>query len=293
MKVDGCGYLKISSTITSAESGPSGTNKYVKIRGANSEFTGRMLLAGAASSAAMRVSFTNATAFGGAPAVLDKFAVEFKPKEVAATNFFLEAAESVVLDTANRGWSGTAITLCATEGKHFVFAPPYFCLTSASSELNIAGPGVVGLGCAPTWSDSKAVKKLRVDSGSVKAVDGTSYAEMSVEFASAAGIALDETPASDGAAAYGLRASEITAEGTIPVQPIPADGVRIRRKGQVEWTVCTVPETNADLSNVLQPQPVRGLVFVGMEKVTLAGADAGYVSYRVKYSTPGTAISFR
>ena len=297
MNIDGCGYLKVSSKIKRTESGPAGTNKYVSIGGNNSGFTGRMLLAGVAGTAAapapMRVSFTNATAFGGAPAEFDKFAIQFSPMAVAATNFFIEAAESVVLDTANRGWSGTAITLCAAEGKHFVFAPPYFCLTSASSELRVAGPGVVGLGYAPTWGNSGAVKKLRVDSGSVKAVDGTSYAGMSVEFASAAGIALDETPASDGAAAYGLRAGEITAEGTIPVQPIPADGVRIRRKGQVEWAVCTVPETNADLSNVLQPQPVRGLVFVGMEKVTLAGADAGYVSYRVKYSTPGTAISFR
>lgn len=297
MNVDGCGYLKISSKITLAESGPAGTNKHVFIRGNNSGFTGRMLLAGEAGTAAapapMRVSFTNAAAFGSAPAEFDKFAIQFAPKSVAATNFFLEASESAVLDTANRGWSGTAITLCAAEGKHFVFAPPYFCLTSASSELSIAGPGVVALGCAPTWGDSGATKKLRVDSGSVKAVDGTSYAGMSVEFASAAGIALDETPASDGAAAYGLRASEITAEGTIPVQPVPADGVRIRRNDQVEWTVCTVPDTNADLSNVLQPQSVRGLVFVGMEKVTLTGADAGYVSYRVRYAPPGLIIRVR
>lgn len=292
MSISGSGFLAINQcTGKHEEYGNADLRQTVFMYGDNSAFVGRLKFVGKNKTSDYNVVITNANALGGPLPTLDKYGVEFAPHTTPHV-FRVRADESVTVDAANRGWTGTYLTLGAAEGKSLVFAPPYL---RAANSLSANGPGVVALGVSPLIEGSSA-KTFRIDAGYVKCVDATSYLAVTNAFAAGAGIAIDEQSATDGAATYGIRPLAITRTdpaAKIPVRILPTSGSRLSAGAPLTWTICTVPESHADLTDVFEPEPLRGCTCVGVVKESLTGADAGNVRYRVTYARKGIVLIVR
>ena len=279
----GSGTLQLSTGTKTVEDGGDGIHPYY-FTGMSANFTGRLDLVTADATTVMDMYVTNGLTFGGALAAYSADAVRLRPSSAAVDGAIsITAMADTTVDAANRGWSATSVTLGASNGVTFVFAPPTLTL---GTKLRKTGGGTLALGCATIGGGTA----FAVEEGYVKALSGDCCTNLDLAVSAGAGLKADLAPADPVVAAKGLVAKSIlpAAEGgSILVAPdLPAD---FEEPGSFTAVVCTVPASQADLSSVLTAHPVanyRGTVVKDSETF----AEEGLVVYSAVWRMTGMTI---
>jgi len=178
----------------------------------------------------------------------------------------------------------TGGTSAASNGVTFVFSPPTLTLTT---KLCKTGGGTLAMGCNTVGEGTD----FAVEEGYVKALSADCCTNLDLTVSAGAGIKADLAPTDAVVAAKGLIAKSILpAEegGTIlAAVDMPENG-----ESKFSAVVCTVPSSQADLSDVLKAAPLHN--YDGrIEKDAETYASEGLVTYTATWVRAGIAIIIR
>jgi len=257
----------------------------------NSSFTGRMSVGATASSdkpAAIR--FWHPEALGGPLAAFNSQGIALR-----SANSGLRPMVSMTYAVANRGLMFEEIGdfIDTPENVEFVFMNDVL----SKKGFSKSGTGTLALGGTSRFTSSASLtgngtnNKLLVKAGYLKAVNTNSYANLVLEFADGAGIAVDAAPANPDVAEFGLYSpgeGMFVATGTIAVRLNGAEELVAASRG-VRVPVCTVAAGTADLSGVLiceRPEKYAARI----EREVLSG---GIVRYSATFTPQGMTLIFR
>ena len=256
----------------------------IHVTGMSTNFAGRLEVTTSSAQAFMDMYVTNGAAFGAALPAYSADAVRINPPSTEVDHAVsITAMADTTIDAANRGWHVTSGTLGASNDVTFVFAPPTLTLTT---KLSKTGGGTLALGCATVGTGSD----FAVEEGYVKSLSAGCCTNLDLTVSSGAGIKVDIKPSDSTVAAKGLVAKSIlpaTEGGKIFFAPeIPQD---FEQPISFSAAVCTVPATQADLTDVLQPARVknyRGYI----EKDSVTYAAQGLVLYTGHWDKTGLIL---
>ena len=280
----GKGTLRISTEARNVADGGWGVYP-VYFSCVSGDFAGKLLLATDNNAAAMDMYVTNGLAFGGPLSAYSANAVRVEPMSTAVDgNVSITATADTTIDAANRGWYMTSGTLGASNGVTFVFAPPTLTLTT---KLCKTGGGTLALGCDTVGAGTD----FAVKEGFVKALSAGCCTNLNLTVSAGAGIKVNVDAEDATVTAKGLMAKSIlpeTSGGKILVAvDRPESGV-----ASFTAAVCTVPSSQADLTDALQAASMIG--YTGrIEKDATTYASEGLVVYRGIWNKIGFRISFR
>lgn len=279
----GDGRLKILSQVDSPA-------VLARISGDNSGFTGRLVLGLSEANHAMNLVVTNASALGGAMAAATEDGVTFAATGVTdCSRVSLTAADDVVFNAANRGWKADYLTLAAEDGKKLSLAVPTFAVSGALAK---GGAGTVSL-ATPLVGDGIATVPVAVKEGFVKAGNASAWQAAAFTVADGAGFEVDLSTDDAELRKYGVRAASVVAEtdALIAVKGVLASP-DLAKSQVLEAAICTVPVSNADLSDIWRAMRVPHHSST-VQKNELTGEDAGFVTYVLHAEPSGFMVIVR
>ena len=282
----GTGTFRFYTATKSVENGGEGIYPFY-FTGMSTNFLGRLDISTAASACFMDMYVTNGAAFGGPLPAYSANAVRINPNSGtvdAAHAVSITAMADTTVAAANRGWFMVGGTLGASNGVTFVFAPPTLTLTT---KLCKTGGGTLAMGCNTIGAGTA----FAVEEGYVKALSAGCCTNLDLTVSAGAGIKADLAPSDETVAAKGLIAKSI--------QPAEEGGTILAAADMPEGdepkfsaVICTVPSTQADLSNTLKAANIHG--YTGrIEKDAETFAAEGLVTYTATWTKTGLTVIFR
>ena len=277
----GDGPLKLSAQEVGSLSLKNGVNQ-TRLYGDNSDFTGRLYVTNEGSPTneyvGTQFGFNSAAALGGA---LDAF----KANAITLDKYSMMCpSTNITFETANRGISGTGpYGFNVPTGVTFAVKVPIY----QNNTMYKTGAGTLALGGAMTFGTNNL---CRVREGGMTALADAAVAELDCTFADGTAIVLSpDSTAANGFRKVTVEEAEGGAAGQVNVQlAMPPEGI----DDNVTFPICTVPATDADLTDSLVLTRVRHYNATLMKESVTVG-DIACTRYSAHYVKEGLTILFR